>query len=127
MPKLSNAVKSKEELKKEEINWLKYGEEQTINNVILAVITIRLIKYIKLDRFHMELNVQTKQWKAYENFDHSVFLIILGQCNKASKCKIKAHDNYKTTSDEQCSVRLINVMKKVACLATYRNKGDKNY
>ena len=63
----------------------------------------------------------------YKNFNHTLFYIILGQCDETSKCEVKILPDFEVATMEHCSVKLLNVISKVAWSGSYGTKTNPVY
>ena len=73
------------------------------------------------------MQMEQLKWLEYKNFNHSLFRILLGQCDKATKCEVKQHLDYKSANSNCCSVKLLRVIRKVAHSGLYGTKNDPVY
>ena len=129
MPRLSETIEDKEALSitdflTAKINWACYSRQEEQNRVTVTVVDNTLDEKVKNDRYKIQMESKQQEWSEYKNFNRTLFCIVLGQCNKASKCEIKIHPDCKEASGGHCTVRLLDIIRKVSWSGSYNTKND---
>ena len=78
-----------------EIDWTIFGRQEVQNRVIVTVVEDALLDIAKNVKYEKQINSEQPKWWEYKNFNHPLFRILLGQCDKANKCEVKQHSDFK--------------------------------
>ena len=68
---------------------------------------------LQLERWKRNLAEHEKKVKAYSNFQSTLFSLVLGQCSLAMEERIKQHEDWETTNEDQDGIELLKIIKSI--------------